>query len=402
MAQKFSKITRSNLKTLPRGQKVAEQGIEFERMTNGDGRYLVNIMVDGKRIHRVIGKESDGVTREQAEQFIERTRTEAREGRLKLPKGRKLHMNFKEASAEYLRRLEEGDGKELKAKKQRMRDYLVPFFGDKVISQISTFDVDRYKKARQEDQQEITKKVQKPDGTVEALIEYRPYQTGTINRELQTFSHFLTKAVEWSWIEYKPCKITKLKENPGRIVYLTKEQIQRLLDEAKADDCPAIYPFVLIGLATGMRRSEILSIRLENIDPARRCIYIPEAKAGARTQPIPAHLADYLTQHLQGKPKEGWLFPAEKSKSGHTQWIEKPFRRVVIKAGLDPQQVVRHTLRHTAISHLVQAGIDLPTVKRISGHKTLQMVERYSHQDGNHIQAAMEKLENQYGIAQAR
>jgi len=35
----------------------------------------------------------------------------------------------------------------------------------------------------------------------------------------------------------------------------------------------------------------------------------------------------------------------------------------------DIKQVVRHTLRHTAITHLVQAGVDLPTVKRISGHK---------------------------------
>jgi hypothetical protein len=42
------------------------------------------------------------------------------------------------------------------------------------------------------------------------------------------------------------------------------------------------------------------------------------------------------------------------------------------------------------------AGVDLPTVKRISGHKTLQMVERYSHQNGAHIQAAMDKLEERY------
>src|SRR5579872_7202068 len=76
--------------------------------------------------------------------------------------------------------------------------------------------------------------------------------------------------------------------------------------------------------------------------------------------------------------------------------IEKAFRRVVQNAGMDPKEVVRHTLRHTAITHLVQAGIDLPTVKRISGHKTLQMVERYSHQNGTHIQAAMDKLEERY------
>ncbi len=46
----------------------------------------------------------------------------------------------------------------------------------------------------------------------------------------------------------------------------------------------------------------------------------------------------------------------------------------------------------------VQTGVDLPTVKRISGHKTLQMVERYSHQNGAHIQAAMDKLEERYQI----
>ena len=79
--------------------------------------------------------------------------------------------------------------------------------------------------------------------------------------------------------------------------------------------------------------------------------------------------------------------------------IEKALRRVVKNAGMDPKEVVRHTLRHTAITHLVQAGIDLPTVKRISGHKTLQMVERYSHQNGAHIQAAMDKLEQRYNLA---
>jgi site-specific recombinase XerD len=41
----------------------------------------------------------------------------------------------------------------------------------------------------------------------------------------------------------------------------------------------------------------------------------------------------------------------------------------------------------------VQSGVDLPTVQRISGHKTLAMVARYSHQSGEHIAAAMDRLE---------
>jgi len=45
---------------------------------------------------------------------------------------------------------------------------------------------------------------------------------------------------------------------------------------------------------------------------------------------------------------------------------------------------------------VLQAGVDLPTVKRISGHKNLSMVERYSHQNGAHIQTAMDKLSERY------
>jgi len=48
------------------------------------------------------------------------------------------------------------------------------------------------------------------------------------------------------------------------------------------------------------------------------------------------------------------------------------------------------------ITHLVEAGVDLPTVKRISGHKTPIIVERYTHQNGEHINTAMDKLEDRY------
>ena len=126
-------------------------------------------------------------------------------------------------------------------------------------------------------------------------------------------------------------------------------------------------------------------------------IYIPTAKAGAREQPITENLAEFLkTRISQSEANQVWLFPSKTSATGHVINIEKPFRRVVEKAGLDPKEIVRHTLRHTAITHLVQAGVNLPTVKRISGHKTLQMVERYSHQNGDHIQAAIDKLQSRY------
>jgi hypothetical protein len=51
--------------------------------------------------------------------------------------------------------------------------------------------------------------------------------------------------------------------------------------------------------------------------------------------------------------------------------------------------VTPHVMRHTAITKLVQGGVDLPTVQRISGHKTLAMVLRYTHVHGQHIDRAI-------------
>ena len=146
-----------------------------------------------------------------------------------------------------------------------------------------------------------------------------------------------------------------------------------------------------------MRRMEILSIRREHVDLGRSVIFVPKAKAGAREQPITTHLANFLKGYVDALPEDStWLFPSPGARGGHTTDIRKAFRRVVQAAGLDPDQVVRHTLRHTAITHLVQAGVDLPTVKRISGHTTLIMVERYAHANGAHIQAAMDQLDRRY------
>jgi len=349
----FQCLTRPKMRRLAAGEKITEHGITFEHLANGDGVFTVNVMVDGQRIHRVIGRESDGTTRTQAEEFIEKVRRDARDGRLNLPRGRKIALGFRGAATRYLEKLAEEGGQDLVAKRRRLTLHLIPFFGDTSLAQISTFDVERYKKSRTEEGAKV----------------------GTVNRELAALSHLFNKGIEWGWIDKRPAKIKRYSEEQGRITYLTVEQIKRLLEAAQYDQNPQVYPFIVIGLETSMRRMEILSIRREHVDIQRRIIYIPTAKAGAREQPMTAHLATFLESYIaalsEGTP---WLFPSLAAQSGHTVEIRKPFRRVVRAAGLDPDEVVRHTLRHTAITHLVQAGVDLPTVKRISGHKTLIMV----------------------------
>lgn len=372
MSRRFTKLTRPAIRLLKPNQSITEHGISFRREASGDGVYSVNIMVDRRRIHRVVGRESEGVTRQHAEDFIAAARTDARRERLNLPEGRKTPLGFREAALRYVERLEQEDGKNIKAKRRQLNQHLVPFFGDRPLTQIASFDIERYKARRK--------------------IGAAP---GTVNRELAVLSHLLNKALEWGWLKALPAKVRPFKETGGRIVYLTIEQCRALEEAAAQDQNDNVHAFVMVGLRTGMRHSEILAISREDVDLARRVIWVPKAKAGAREQPITDDLADYLARRLEMLPLGcPWLFPSPGSRTGHVHTIRKAFRRSVARAGMGPDQITPHVIRHTVVTHLVQAGVDLPTVQRISGHKTLTMVARYAHQSGAHIQAAMSTLES--------
>jgi integrase len=323
VAKSFKKLTRPLIRQLKPGASINEHGISFARIENGDGVFSVNIMVDGQRIHRVIGKESERVTRTQAENFIAQVRTEARQNRLGLPKGRKTNLTFREASERYIHRLEASDGRDLESKQRKIRQHLVPFFGNLPLSEISGFQIERYKKSRQE-----SRAMKSHDASGRSTYKDSSPAPATINRELAVLSHLFSKALEWGWIRQKP-KIVRLKENRGRIVYLTVDQARELVECAKADNNVQIYPFIVIGLGTGMRMSEILSIRKEHVDLVRRVIFIPKAKAGAREQPTTVQLADYLEGYIDWRQEgDPWLFPSTASRTGHTVNINKPFRRV--------------------------------------------------------------------------
>ena len=372
MTTRFNDLSRRNIRRLKPGERITEHGITAERLADGDVKYVVAVMVDGRRVHRVIGKESEGVTRTQAELFVEAKRTEAREGRLSLPVGRKTALTFKRAATDYVTRLEETGGKNLTAKRRQLRLYLTPFFGSQRLDTITAFTVDRYKKRR------------KDAGAA----------NGTINRELAILSHLFSKAVEWRWIKVKPCPVRKLSESKGRIVVLSDDEADALLRAAIADEDAYLWLFVAFGLNTAMRHGEILRARFDHLDFERRRLFIPQAKAGGREQPITPELSDILRKERETSDS-AWIFPTLRpklTKHGHRLRMTRAFSRAVVRAGLDPAQVTPHVMRHTGITNLVEAGVDLPTIQRISGHKTLAMVLRYTHVHGCHIDQAIRAI----------
>jgi integrase len=375
MGLRFTKLTRPAIRGLASGGHINEHGIVAEKQQDGDVRYSVNVMVDGRRIHRVVGRESEGVTRHQAEQLIEKLRTDARADRLDLPQGRKLHRAFSDAATDYLALMKEVGGKDLANKRRHLEQYLVPHFRNDRLDQITTFRLQRYRKARRD------------AGISDA----------TINRELATFLHLMNKAVEWRWIkvDQKP-KIPRVAEERKARRALSPSQAKALYEAAQLDHDPRLWLFVLIGLGTGMRHGEILARRYDEIDWEHNRFEIGKAKAGARLQPFPHAVRQGLMMRREMEDdKDGYIFPPKRPglcKKPHRTAVDDGFRRAVKAAGLDPAKVTPHLMRHTLVTNL-SATTDIATIQKISGHKTAAMVMHYTHVNDERIDNALSALE---------
>lgn len=390
MSLRFARLDRPSIRRLKPGEKLAEHGITAECLADGDLRWTVNVMVDGRRVHRVVGRDSDGVTRTQCEEFIGQARTDARHGRLNLPAGRKLALTFATAADDYLKRLEQSGGRNMVAKRRHLRaasraslhkegrpeaerGHLIAYFGAMRLDAITGFTIEKYKKQRRDQQA----------------------TPGTINREIATLSHLLNRAVEWRWLDRLPTRPAKFKETGARIIALTDDECDALMTAAVASADPDLWLFVAIALNTAMRHGEIMAMRWDQLDLVRCRLFVPDAKAGQREQPITPELAELLAREREMRDdRVGWIFPSphKDSAAGHRARMDKPFDAAAKAAGLDPVLITPHVMRHTAITKLVEAGADLPTIQRISGHKTLTMVLRYTHVHGSHIDKAISAL----------
>jgi integrase len=363
------KIDRAALARLKPGQTISADGIRAEMTADGDIRYLIAARLDGQRLHRVVGYASEGMTPRRARDALEKMRVAGREGRLALPKARKTHLSIAEAARAYLDRLEAGEGgaKNIARKRQQLEQHLLPYLGTQRLSTLERSTLERYRKHR------------RSQGASDS----------TCNREMACLSHLLSRAVEWKWIAALPCRVPKMREEGGRITVLDDEQQKALLDAAVADQNQYVYLFCAFAMNTGCRHSEILRARYDQVDYARQRIYIPEAKAGQREQVITAELAAMLKrEQAMAEDPKGWIFPSQRpdlDRDGHMTRMDRPFRRVVERAGLDPALVTAHVLRHSAISTLIMSGADVASVQRISGHRTLAMVMKYVHLHSRHV-----------------
>ncbi len=373
MSQRFDQLNRRAVRRLKRGDKITERGITAECMQNGDIRYSVNVMVDGQRVHRVIGRQSDGTTRSQCEEFIAKVRSDAKADRLNLPKGRKTKLTFATAAALYITLLRESDGYQIAAKERHLRLHLTPEFGQMPLDKISTFTLEKCRKA----------------------LRAKGLAPGSMNLVLSTYRHMANKLFEWKKID-TPLPMIQLTGPDNRREYvLGGEEKELLLEAALRDSNARIWLFIMMGLNTSLRHSEILSARFDRFNASRRRLRVQVKGGDWREQPLTRTIADLLEREREmSQDQEGWVFPSAGTATGHVESIQGAYRRVVRGAGLDPKMVTPHTMRHTAITEMAEAGAEARTIQAFSGHKSQAMVWRYTHARDQRIDEALDRFDS--------
>jgi site-specific recombinase XerD len=363
-------MDRAALRRLKVGEKIVDSGVEVERLKSGDLRYKLALRVDGVRIHRTVGTERGGMTFQRARAIAEQMKTDARHDRLNLPRARKVPLSFGEAAEKYLDTLAAGEGRDLDRKRAQI-DRLVQSLGTIRLDALSTFDLQRYRKAR------------RAEGVGDA----------TCNRECAVVSHLFTIALRERWIERRPCAVPRTHESRKPRRLLADAECAALLKAAAEDHNPLVLVFTHFLLGSGMRHREILATRWEQIDWQNRRLVVPQAKSGQRLQPLSRELVEALQAEREYADESGWIFPSREARAGHVQQMSEPFRRAVIRAGLDPRETTPHALRHRAITQILRAGADLRTAQSISGHRSISSLLHYLHASSATVDKAMTALD---------
>lgn len=203
---------------------------------------------------------------------------------------------------------------------------------------------------------------------------------------------------------------------------LSISEVDKLIETAKARchrthggeryRAVRLYCLLEVLYASGLRVTELVSLPRDVLRGDARVLTVKGKGGRERMVPLSASavaaLKDYLSlgagvdDDLSETVATRWLFPS-KSAQGHLtrQRFGQDLKEVAEEAGLDPERVSPHVLRHAFASHLLDRGADLRAVQQLLGHADISTTEIYTHVLQERLKALVEKHHPLAGKAQA-
>lgn len=208
----------------------------------------------------------------------------------------------------------------------------------------------------------------------------------TVRLDLALLGHLFSVAIrEWrlGLVRNPVANIRKPSPGRGRDRRLSADEERTLRDAVNRHSNPMLRWIFEVAIETGMRSSEITGLRRGQVDVDRRVVRLTDTKNDdARTVPLTKYAVTVFEEALANpvRPKDcDLIFFGEPGKDGARRPynFNKIWGNIKTKLGIANFRF--HDLRHEAVSRLVEAGLSDQEVASISGHKSMQMLRRYTH-----------------------
>jgi len=205
------------------------------------------------------------------------------------------------------------------------------------------------------------------------LVEEKNVSTSTMNTAINALRFYYGIVLKQEFI-YENRRPKKDKKLP---VVLSREEVSRILSSVGNIKHRTILMLVY---SAGLRVSEVVKLRPEDIDENRKLIHIRGAKGRKDRYTLLSEKAlKTLKLYIRSSKLEKWLFPGQKhGKHLTTRTVQKVFETGVKNAGIQKELTV-HSLRHSFATHLLESGIDLRYIQELLGHKSSKTTEIYTH-----------------------
>lgn len=198
------------------------------------------------------------------------------------------------------------------------------------------------------------------------------------------FKYVLNQPNKFRYIEY--CK-----KNQRLPIVHSKEEIEKLISVCDNKKHRAI---ICLMYACGLRVSEVINLKIADVDSSRMVINILNAKGGIDRQVmLPQVLLEMFREYYKlYKPKE-YLFNGQNSVQYTSRSISQILKKCSEKAGLK-KRIYPHLIRHDSFTHLLESGCDIGLIQKIAGHKNIATTNIYLHTSHTFISKINSPLNN--------
>jgi integrase len=342
------------------------------------GRWVLDYYVLGKRRRKVAGK-----SKTEADRMLRQLRTQVDSGEYVDPVSAPTFARFCKIFHE-----RHGQLKVSYQKNAHVTLSLGNFFGETKLSRITAGHIEQYRLMRR------AEKSGRDGKSALSLV--------TINREIEVLRAMLAKAVKWEFLAKNPAeKVEDYDEDNKRERFLSNDEVRRLLRATKQSRSPLLRPAVYLALETGMRKSELLGLRWDDIHFEAGKILARETKSGEPRHVPMSRRARWLLNKLAARdPLATWVFESRDRDGAKASAfdVKTAWRAALRRARIEDFHF--HDLRHTFASHFAMKGGNLYALAMILGHSNPKItIDRYAHLSPEFVQAQRAVMDRAYSPA---